>query len=163
MIGLLISPLLIIMIFLVILFSVFILKMHIDFTKKTATTLVVKKFFHPKSKPRKTCSSKSLGFSDASKQNDPIDRSTAAAPHTKNPRFYSYVPFDDSVFLTRTKKLTKKKNSFFQFCLFLKKREKNLKEKNPSELLYKALMTTFLITLTINMRWHFLNVFNLIY
>lgn len=140
MIGLLISPLLIIMIFLVILFSVFILKMHIDFTKKTATTLVVKKFFHPKSKPRKTCSSKSLGFSDASKQNDPIDRSTAAAPHTKKPRFYSYVPFDDSVFLTRTKKLTKKKNSFFQFCLFLKKREKNLKEKkNPSELLYSSL------------------------
>merc|ERR1712183_196524 len=69
-----------------------------------------------------------------------IDRSTAAAPHTKNPRFYSYVPFDDSVFLTRTKKLTKKKNSFFQFCLFLKKREKNLKEKkNPSELLYSSL------------------------
>lgn len=122
--------------------------------KKTATTLVVKKFFHPKSKPRKTCSSKSLGFSDASKQNDPIDRSTAAAPHTKNPRFYSYVPFDDSVFLTRTKKLTKKKEFLFSVLFILKKKGKKFKRKKKILANYciQALMTTFLITLTINMR-----------
>jgi hypothetical protein len=55
-------------------------------------------------------------------------------PNTK-PRFYSYVPFEDSVFFNKNNKeipTKKKRNSFFQSCLFLKKREKNLKEKKKS-------------------------------
>jgi len=94
--------------------------------KKTATTtLVVKKFFHPKSNQEKLVH-QSLGFSDASKQK--TTRPTVAAPHTK-PRFYSYVPFDDSVFLIRTTKKQQKKKFLFSVLFILKKREKNLKEK----------------------------------
>ena len=124
-------------------------------------------FFIQKANQEKNLFIKKLGILigwHASK-NRPEKTDSAAPQKIQKPRFYSYVPFDDSVFFNKNNKEipTKKKNSFFQFCLFLKKREKNLKEKNPSELLYKALMTTFLITLTINMRWHFLNVFNLIY
>lgn len=162
MIGLLISPLLIIMIFLVILFSVFILKMHIDFTKKNSNNTCGQEIFSSKKQTKKNLFIKKLGILGRIKtKNDPTDR---RRPHTK-PHFYSYVPFDDSVFLTRTKKLTKKKNSFFQFCLFLKKREKNLKEKkNPSELLYSSLDDYFFDHFNYKYaRWHFLNVFNLIY
>merc|ERR1712080_139897 len=89
------------------------------------TTLVVKKFFHPKSNQEKLVH-QSLGFSDASKQK--TTRPTVAAPHTK-PRFYSYVPLDDSVFLIRTTKKQQKKKFLFSVLFILKKREKNLKEK----------------------------------
>jgi len=91
--------------------------------------------FSSKKQPRKTCSSK-LGILGRIKtKNDPTDR--RRRPHTK-PRFYSYVPFDDSVFLIRTTKKQQKKKFLFSVLFILKKREKNLKEKkNPSELLYK--------------------------
>merc|ERR1712001_738689 len=95
--------------------------------------LVVKKFFHPKSKPRKKLVHQKAWDSHRMTR---IKKSTRKNRFRRPPKKYKQ----------------KKDNSFFQFCLFLKKREKNLKEKNPSELLYKALMTTFLITLTINMR-----------
>ena len=95
--------------------------------KKTATTtLVVKKFFHPKSNQEKLVH-QSLGFSDASKQkNDPTDR--RRRPHTK-PRFYSYVPFDDSVFLIRTTKKQQKKKFLFSVLFILKKKGKKFKRK----------------------------------
>merc|ERR1712141_524582 len=71
------------------------------------------------------CSSK-LGILGRIKtKNDPTDR---RRPHTK-PRFYSYVPFDDSVFLIRTTKKQQKKKFLFSVLFILKKREKNLKEK----------------------------------
>jgi len=89
----------------------------------------------------------SLGFSPRMTRRQKNKKSTRKPipppppPNTKPPRFYSYVPFEDSVFFNKNNKeipTKKKRNSFFQFCLFLKKREKNLKEKkNPSELLYK--------------------------
>lgn len=125
--GLLISPLLII-IFLVIdiLFSVFFLK-NAHYCK-TTTTLVVKKFFHPKSKPRKTCSSK-LGIIGRIKTNKTTRPTVAAAaPHTK-PRFYSYVPFDDSVFLKQEHKETTKKEFLFSVLFILKKKGKKFKRK----------------------------------
>jgi len=60
--------------------------------KKTATTtLVVKKFFHPKSNQEKLVH-QSLGFSDASKQKTTRPTVAAAAAPIQKPRFYSYVP-----------------------------------------------------------------------
>merc|ERR1711963_419143 len=98
---------------------------------------------------KKTCSSKSLGFSsdDTHQKIHPKKPIPPPPKKYKNPVFTAMYPLMIQFFLTRTTKKyeQKKDNSFFQFCLFLKK-------KNPSELLYKALMTTFLITLTINMR-----------
>merc|ERR1711981_907151 len=56
------------------------------------------------------------------------DRPSPPPPPYK-PRFYSYVPFDDSVFLIRTTKKQQKKKFLFSVLFILKKREKNLKEK----------------------------------
>merc|ERR1712223_1178744 len=91
--------------------------------------LVVKKFFSSKKQTKKkTCSSKSLGFSsdDTHQKNRPEKTDSAAPQKIQKPRFYSYVPFDDSVFFNKNNKEipTKKDNSFFQFCLFLKKGKK---------------------------------------
>jgi len=58
--------------------------------KKTATTtLVVKKFFHPKSNQEKLVH-QSLGFSDASKQK--TTRPTVAAAPIQNPVFTAMYP-----------------------------------------------------------------------
>merc|ERR1712079_91589 len=140
----------------------FFLNAHIQvYEKKTATTTKTltcgqEIFSSKKQTKKKTCSSKSLGFSsdDTHQKIDPKKPIPPPPKKYKNPVFTAMYPLMIQFFLTRTTKKyqQKKDNSFFQFCLFLKKREKNLKEKNPSELLYKALMTTFLITLTINMR-----------
>jgi len=59
--------------------------------KKTATTtLVVKKFFHPKSNQEKLVH-QSLGFSDASKQKTTRPTVAAAAP-IQNPVFTAMYP-----------------------------------------------------------------------
>jgi len=62
--------------------------MHIVKQNKKTTTLVVKKFFHPKSNQEKLVH-QSLGFSDASKQK--TTRPTVAAP-IQNPVFTAMYP-----------------------------------------------------------------------
>jgi len=105
----------------------FLFKMHIVKQKNSNNNTCGQEIFSSKKQPRKTCSSK-LGILGRIKtKNDPTDR-RRRRPHTK-PRFYSYVPFDDSVFLIRTTKKQQKKKFLFSVLFILKKREKNLKEK----------------------------------
>jgi len=129
--GLLISPLLII-IFLVIdiLFSVFFLKnAHYckTKTKKPATTtLVVKKFFHPKKQTKKNLFIKAWDSRTHQNKKRP-DR--PSPPPYKTPFLQLCTLWWFSFFLIRTTKKQQKKKFLFSVLFILKKREKNLKEK----------------------------------
>merc|ERR1711988_1726812 len=105
------SPYHLYIIFLVILFSVFFLNAHIQVYEKKQQQqlkhlLVVKKFFHPKSKPRKKLVHQKAWDSHRMtriKKSTRKNRFRRPPKNTKTP-FYSYVPFDDSVFFNKNNK-----------------------------------------------------------
>merc|ERR1711974_255804 len=84
----------------------FFLNAHIQvYEKKAATTTKTltcgqEIFSSKKQTKKKTCSSKSLGFSsdDTHQKIDPKKPIPPPPKKIQKPRFYSYVPFDDSVF-----------------------------------------------------------------
>merc|ERR1711862_779395 len=114
--------------------SVFFLMHTFKYMKKTATTTTKtlicgqEIFSSKKQTKKKTCSSKSLGFSsdDTHQKIDPKKPIPPPPKKYKNPVFTAMYPLMIQFFFNKNNKEipTKKKNSFFQFCLFLKKREK---------------------------------------
>jgi len=83
--------------------------------------LVVKKFFHPKSKPRKKLVHQKAWDSHRMTR---IKKSTRKnrfrrPQKIQKPRFYSYVPFDDSVFFNKNNKEIPTKKKIIPFFSFV--------------------------------------------
>lgn len=141
MIGLLISPLLIInIIFLVILFSVFFFKnAHSSIKTKTATTTCGQEIFSSKKQTKKNLFIKAwdslLGLRVVKKtKNRPENRFRRRRSQIQNPVFTAMYPLKIQFFLTRTtKKYQQKKKKFLFSVLFiLKKKGKKFKRKKKS-------------------------------
>merc|ERR1712110_806952 len=96
--------------------------------------LVVKKFFHPKSKPRKKLVHQKAWDSHRMTRIKKIDPKKPIPPPPKkykNPVFTAMYPLMIQFFLTRTTKKyqQKKRKSLFLFFFFLKKKKKKKKKK----------------------------------